>query len=214
MSESEIYYATYCRLEEASGDSCVVVNPNATTIAAELTLTKEIHVTHRGKEVPRVLLSCGKEAMGFLPDKVFKQVDKLLEEGWTCRAFVSAVIFDKPHETYWIEVALICYRSEDTAIFEPFVDAITKRMVQGDHPAIALSAKELDHVVESGGQWAEVKSQQLPKLEKGMAYYKTKRMFTENLAYAAAAGNKGCYVGLFVVLFLIIFCIVSFFILR
>lgn len=214
MSESETYYATYCRLEEANGDSCVVVNPNATTIAAELTLTKEIHVTHRGKEVPRVLLSYGKEVMGFLPDKVFRQVDKLLEEGWTCRAFVSAVIFDKPHETYWIEVALICYRPEDAAIFEPFVDAIAKRMAQGDHPAIALSAKELDHVIESGGQWAEVKSQQLPKLEKGMAYYKTKRMFTENLAYAAAAGNKGCYVGLFVVLFLIIFCIVSFFILR
>lgn len=47
-----------------------------------------------------------------------------------------------------------------------------------------------------------------------MAYYKTKRMMTENLAYAAAEGNKGCYVGLFIVLFLIIFCIVSFFILR
>ena len=37
---------------------------------------------------------------------------------------------------------------------------------------------------------------------------------TENLAYAAAAGNKGCYVGLFVVLFVIIFLIVSFFIFR
>ena len=66
----------------------------------------------------------------------------------------------------------------------------------------------------SKGQWADVKSQQLPKLEKGVAYFKTKRTMTENLAYAAAEGNKGCYVGLFVVLFVIIFLIVSFFIFR
>lgn len=88
------------------------------------------------------------------------------------------------------------------------------RIAKGDHPAIALSSKELEHVIESGGQWADVKSQQLPKLEKGVAYFKTKRTMTENLAYAAAAGNKGCYVGLFVVLFVIIFLIVSFFIFR
>ena len=30
-------------------------------------------------------------------------------------------------------------------------------------------------------------------------------MLTENLAYAAAEGNKGCYVGLFIVVFIIIF---------
>ena len=214
MSEPETYYAAYCRLDEASGDSCVVVNANAVTIAAELTVTEQIHVTKRGKEVPRILLSRGKEAMGFLPEKVFKQVNELLEAGWTCRAFASTVIFDKPHETYWVEVAVICYRPDDAAIFDPFVDAVVKRMAKGDHPAIALSSKELEHVIESAGQWSDVKSQQLPRLEKGMAYYKTKRMLTENLAYAAAEGNKGCYVGLFVVLFLIIFCIVSFFILR
>lgn len=86
MPESENYYATYCRLEEASGDSCVVLNANAVIIAAELTVTKQVHVTKRGKEVPRILLSRGKEAMGFLPDKVFKQVDGLLDDGWTCRA--------------------------------------------------------------------------------------------------------------------------------
>lgn len=214
MSEPETYYATYCRLDERSGDSCVVVSANAVTIAAELTLTRQVHVTKRGKEVPRILLSRGKEAMGFLPDKIFRQVDKLLDEGWTCRAFASAVIFDQPNELYWIEVAIICYRPEDASIFEPFVAKVLERMAKGDHPAIALSPKELEHVMESAGQWADVKSQQLPKLEKGMAYYKTKRMMTENLAYAAAEGNKGCYVGLFIVLFLIIFCIVSFFMFR
>lgn len=214
MPEPENYYATYCRLKEASGDSCVVLNANAVIIAAELTVTKQVHVTKRGKEVPRILLSRGKEAMGFLPDKVFKQVDGLLDDGWTCRAFASAVVIDKIRNTNWVEVAIVCYPSKDAPVFEPFVASIADRIAKGDHPAIALSSKELEHVIESGGQWADVKSQQLPKLEKGVAYFKTKRTMTENLAYAAAAGNKGCYVGLFVVLFVIIFLIVSFFIFR
>ena len=182
MPEPENYYATYCRLEEASGDSCVVLNANAVIIAAELTVTK--------------------------------QVDGLLDDGWTCRAFASAVVIDKIRNTNWVEVAIVCYPSKDAPVFEPFVASIADRIAKGDHPAIALSSKELEHVIESGGQWADVKSQQLPKLEKGVAYFKTKRTMTENLAYAAAAGNKGCYVGLFVVLFVIIFLIVSFFIFR
>lgn len=214
MSEPESYYATYCRLDEASGDSCVVLNVNAVVIAAELTVTKQVHVTEKGKEVPRILLSRGDQAMGFLPERVFKQVDKLLDEGWTCRAFASVVVVDKLRDTNWVEVAVICYPSEDAATFEPFVNSILGRMARGDRPAIALSPKELERVIESGGQWADVKSTKLPKLEKGVAYFKTKRTMTENLAYAAAEGNKGCYVGLFVVVFIIIFSIVSFFILR
>ena len=143
MPEPENYYATYCRLEEASGDSCVVLNANAVIIAAELTVTKQVHVTKRGKEVPRILLSRGKEAMGFLPDKVFKQVDGLLDDGWTCRAFASAVVIDKIRNTNWVEVAIVCYPSKDAPVFEPFVASIADRIAKGDHPAIALSSKEL-----------------------------------------------------------------------
>ena len=214
MSESEIYYATYCRLDEASGDNCVIVNGNAVVVGSELTLTKQVQVTDRGKEVPCIVLSRGDIAMGFLPDKVFKQVDRLLDDGWTCRAFASAVIFDKIHDIYRVEVAVICYREKDAAAFEPFVASLMGRMAKGDHPVVSLSPKEVDHVIETGGQWADVKTRKLPKLDMGTAYYKTKRTMTENMAYAAAEGNKGCYVGLFVVVFLIIFSIVSFIFLR
>lgn len=214
MSESEIYYATYCRLDEASGDSCVIINGNAVVIGSELTLTRKLNVTDRGKEVPSIVLSRGDLALGFLPDKVFRQVDKLLDEGWVCRAFPSAVIFDKTRDIYRVEVAVICYREKDAPAFEPFIENLTKRMAKGDHPVIALSPKEIDHVIESKGQWADVKTRKLPKLDKGTAYYKTRRTTTENMAYAAAAGNKGCYVGLFIVVFLIIFSIVSFIFLR
>lgn len=100
------------------------------------------------------------------------------------------------------------------AAIDPFINTLVKHMAKGERPIIDLSPKEVEHVIECAGQSNEIKLQKLPKLEKGRAYYKTRRTMTENMAYAAAEGNKGCYVGLFIVVFLIIFSIVSFIFLR
>lgn len=214
MSESEIYYATYCKLDTHSGDTMVMVDGNAVVIGSELSFTEQTHVTNRGKEVERIVLSRGDQALGFLPDNVYKQVVKRREEGWECKAFASAVAFNKPSESYWVEAAIFCFRPQDAATFERFISSIEKRIAKGEHPSIALSSKDLSRVVESQGEWAQTASQKLPKLEKGTAYYKTKRTMTETMALAAANGNKGCYVGLYVVVFCIIFSIVWFFFLR
>lgn len=214
MSEPEKYYAAYCQLETTSGDSQIVVDGNTVIIAAELDMLEQTHVTNRGKEVERIVLSRGDQAMGFLPDNVYKQVRRLKEKGWICRAFASAAVFDKRDESYWAEAAVICYRPKDAEIFEPFVNALAHSIAKGDHPDITLSPKELDQVFESKGMWTNYKPQKLPKLEKGTAYYKTKRTMTENMAYAAAEGNKGCYIGLFLVTFCVIFSIVWFVFLR
>ena len=184
------------------------------SLLLELSVTKEIHVTEKGKEVPRILLSRGDVAMGFLPDKVFNRVSKLLdEEGWMCRAFASAVIIDKVSDITQVEVAIICYQPDVAAAIDPFINTLVKHMAKGERPVIDLSPKEVEHVIECAGQSNEIKLQKLPKLEKGRAYYKTRRTMTENMAYAAAEGNKLC-VGLFIVVFLIIFSIVSFIFLR
>lgn len=214
MSEQEKYYAAYCRLDTRSGDSEIIVDGNTVVIAAELGMLEQTHVTDRGKEVERIVLSRGDMAMGFLPDNVYKQVHKLQDQGWTCRAFASVAVFDKRSESYWVEAAVICYRPQDAQIFEPFVKALANSIAKGEHPDITLSPKELEQVIESKGMWANYKPQKLPKLEKGSAYYKTKRTMTENMAYAAAGGNKGCYIGLYAVTFCIIFAIIWFVFLR
>lgn len=213
MSEPEIYYATYCRLDEASGDSCVIVNPNAVVIAAELTVTKEIHVTEKGKEVPRILLSRGDVAMGFLPDKVFNRVSKLLDEGWMCRAFASAVIIDKVSDITQVDVAIICYQPDVAAAIDPFINTLVKHMAKGERPIIDLSPKEVEHVIECAGQSNEIKLRNCPSSRRGG--HTTRQAHDDReCACAAAEGNKGCYVGLFIVVFLIIFSIVSFIFLR
>lgn len=214
MSDTDIYYAAYCRLDTRSGDSHVIVDGNTVVIAAELAYTEQLHVTERGKEVERIVLSRGDQALGFLPDDVCKQVKKRLEQGWELRAFSSAVAFEKRDDSYWVEAAVFCYDPRESAAIDAFIATTVKRIAKGEHPAISLSPKELQQVIETKGEWAQNAAQKLPKLPKGSAYYKTKRTMTENLAYAAAEGNKGCYVGLFVVVFCIIFTIVWFLFLR
>lgn len=214
MSESEGYYATYCRLDTENGGTRAIVDGNVVIVGSELSCLEEVHVTDRGKEVERTVLSRGDQALGFLPANVQKRVHKLLEQGWICRAFASAVVFDKRDESYWVEAAVICFPAADADIFTPFVNALARSIAKGDHPDVTLSPKEFDQVIESKGMWADYRSQKLPKLEKGTAYYKTKQTMTERMAYAAADGNKGCYVGMFVVTFCIIFSIIWFFFLR
>lgn len=214
MSDSDVYYAIYCRLETQSGDSTVIVDGNTVVIASELMLVEQTHVTDRGKEVDRIVLSRGDQALGFLPSNVYKHVSRRLAEGWICKAYASACAFDKRTDSYWVEAAVFCYRPKDAETFDRFVSSMEARIAKGEHPAISLSSKEIAQVIESKGEWDQTPSQKLPKLEKGSAYYKTKRTMTENMALAAADGNKGCYVGLFVVVFCIIFSIVWFLFLR
>lgn len=214
MSASDIYYAQYCNLETQNGDSTVIVDGNAVVIGSELSLTEQTHVTNRGKEIERIVLSRGDQALGFLPSSIAKQVSKRLADGWNSAAYASVCVFDKHVDSYWVEAAVFCYDPKEAESIERFIDTMEKRIAKGEHPAINLSSKELEQVLDSKGEWADTPPQKLPKPEKGTAYYKTKRTMTESMALAAADGNKGCYVGLFVVVFCIIFSIVWFMFLR
>lgn len=214
MADFETYYATYCRLDTQSGSSQVLVDGNIVVVGSELSYTAQTHVTDRGKEVERIVLSRGDQALGFLPEDVFKQVKRRLDAGFVLRAFASAAAFVKRDDSYWAEAAIFCYDPAEAAAFDRFIASTVKRIAKGDHPQIDLSAKEIQHVVESQGDWSKNPSQKLPKLSRGSAYYKTRRTMTESLALAAADGNKGCYVGLFAVVFCIIFSIVWFIFLR
>lgn len=214
MSETETYYATYCRLDTTSGDSHVNVEGNSVVVGSELALTEQLHVTERGKELGRIVISRGDQAFGFLPAPVYKQVAKFMADGWTCRAFAVVDIFDKRVNEHTVEVAVFCYPSVEGEIFNIYIGGLEKRIAKGEHPVVTLSQKELERVVETHGAWDGAKSQKLPKLEKGSAYYKTRRTFTENMALAAAEGNKGCWAGLFIVTFIVIFTILWFLFLR
>ena len=214
MSDKELYYAAYCILDTQNADSIITVNGNTVVVGAELHMTPQTHVTERGKEVDRIVLSRGEMAMGFLPPDTSKQVKKRLDEGWTCRFLTVAAIFDKRSDSFATEAVAFCYDPAYESTFEPFIASMEKRIAKGERPVVALSPKELARVIESSGTWNETKSQKMPKLERGTAYYKTKRTNTEKLALQAASGNKGCYVGLFVVVFAIIFSIIWFIFLR
>ena len=210
MAEEQKYYACYCRLDSTSADSLITVDGNAMVIGVELSLTQEVHVNQRGKEVPRIVLANGDYPMGFLPVKEYKKVTDLQEKGWVCRAFLSLAVYNRLENSYWAEVALVCYSKEYEKAFAGFCDGVIRRICKGGRPDIDLSDAEVERVIETNGQWAEMNEKKRPKLEVGSAYFKTRRSFAENMAYAAAEGNKGCYVSLFIAVFIIIFTIIWF----
>ena len=194
-TETSGYFGTYCTLEHTSGDSEIRADGNMVVIGTQLDWTHEVHVTHRGKEVPRLILSRGQNAYGFIPAALYKRVQQLRLAGWTCRAYAATSIFYKLEDRYLTEVALICYAPEHAGELDAFSELIAQRIAKGEHPGVALSEKELAHVLEEGGTWADVKTTSRPQLKKGAAYYKTRQTATERMALAAASGNKGCYVG-------------------
>lgn len=208
-SQGISYYGTYCLLDETSGDSGIKVDGNSWPIGSEVELTPQLHVTERGKEVPRVVVGRKDQAAGFVPQDAFKHLKKAMDENWVCRAFPSAVIFDKTTDKYTVEIALMCYPLEQREAFDVFVERIAERIAKGEHPAVTLSEKERAHVLESNGQWSATKSQELPKLPKGRAYFKTRRTFTEGLALSAASGHYGkliaCILAVVVVIAVILY---------
>lgn len=212
-AETSGYYGCYCILDHTSGDSGINVDGNMVSVGRELEWTPELHVTMRGKEVPRVVLGIGNKALGFIPPNVFKHVKECLDEGWTCRAYASLSIFNKLEDRYLVEVAIICYDDAHKAAFDAFCPAVAARIAAGEHPAVALSPKDLARVVESGGSWCGTPKAELPSLKKGSAYYKTKQTTAERVALAAASGNKGCYIGLIIVAAVII-AVVAWLVLR
>lgn len=214
LADDQKYYGAYCRLDNTNADSSIMFDGNTAVIGTELAFAHQVHVTQRGKEVSRMVLSCGDQEMGFLPSREYKKIVELQEKGWTCRAFLSLVVYNKPEETFWGEVALVCYGKDHEDEFGAFCDNLVKRICKGEHPDIDLSSEDTTRVIETKGQWADMKEKKRPKPEAGSAYFKTRRSFAENMAYAAAEGNKGCYAGLFIVVFIIIFSIIWFIFFR
>ena len=188
------YFGTYTTLEHTSGDSVIRVDGNLTVIGSELDLTRETHVTRRGKEVPRIILSRGSAAMGFVPASLHRRLDAMLDAGWTCHAIASTSIFYKLEDRYITEVALICAAPGNAAATDAFASRIAAQIARGGHPDVNLSAKELSSMLAADGQWSPGHDSKRAEPMKGAAYYKTRQTATERLALAAAAGNKGCWV--------------------
>lgn len=202
------FFATYCVLDDTSGDSHIRVDGNMTVIGAELDFTREMHVTHRGKEVPRIVLSRGTNAMGFVPASLFRRLDAMLDAGWTCRAVASTSVYDKLAERFSTEVAVICAAPDIAEAAGIFADRAFAKIARGSHPDINLSAKELSAMLGCGGQWDSPRESSRITPGKGAAYYKTRQTATERMALAAASGSIGCWVALAVCVLAVLVAVV------
>lgn len=147
--------------------------------------------------------------IGFLNARVSRTLSVLAARGWKLNAVLSFVAYSdipEPGE-YWGEVALICYDPVLEASFFPFVGTFGADMVDGNRRSLKLNDHELQRIIDSNGAWLPSTKIKLPTLDKGTAFIKTRRSFTEKMVELGRKGNKGCYL----VSWFFILCLVALF---
>lgn len=136
------------------------------------------------------------QRIGYLDAATSRTVRTLQAEGLQARAVLSFVAFtDHPDEGhYWGQVALLCFKSANTAAFDPFVVNVAKRMGEGLRTSVDLGPEGVAKVLESDGTWVPSQTVPFPENEKGTAYLKKRRKMSERVIEQGRKGNKGCYV--------------------
>lgn len=213
--EDERYYGAFCKLDKIDDDDVMTPDQNAIRIGLPLEVVHELHVTHRGKEYDRVYVhdAAGRNA-GFLPKQVAKRYIELKAAGWTCHVIPTLIVYSKADEGYWAEVAIMCYSPDVAHAFDPFCQAVCKRIASGDHVEVRLDAQQVQRIVDSAGEWSAVPNAPLPHIDKNSAVYKSKQSGSEKLAQTAIEHTTGCYIVLIAVTVVVVALIAWFFFLR
>lgn len=136
------------------------------------------------------------EDIGYFNDAVSRRLSIMAARGWKLNAFLSfAAYSDLPDPgEYWGEMALICYDSSIDSFMDTFINEYSQQLAKEQRLALNLNENELRHIQESNGRWLPTTAIKLAKLEKGSAYIKTKRSFTEGMIEHGRKGNIGCYI--------------------
>jgi hypothetical protein len=118
-------------------------------------------------------------------------------KGWAIKAALSLTLYHTANKRITGEVACFCYDPELNEAYEQalviFVDnMIVHRIYSGTHPTLELSQEQFTRIIESKGAWYLTKGQPLPPLEKGMAYYKRRRIWSERLIAVGMENRLGC----------------------
>ncbi|WP_165248533.1 hypothetical protein [Adlercreutzia sp. ZJ141] len=146
--------------------------------------------------------------VGFFNANVSRTLRVLSARGWKLNAVLSFIAYSdipEPGE-YWGEMALICYDPSLEESFLPFVSKFGNDMVDGNRRSLLLNDHELQSIIDSNGNWLPSTKTKLPTLDKGTAFIKTRRSFTEKMVEHGRKGNIGCYL----ISWAFILCLIAF----
>ena len=200
--QSERYFGTYARFDTKSKKDAAALL-GADNLVGD-TFDIEFH-TEGGASIAWMKNRFG-ALIGFFDPAFSRQLSILEARGWKLQAILSFVAFtDRPEPGhYWGQAALIGFDPSLEQAFDPFVSAVSKRLMEGIQPEIDLGEQGVDQIVESQGAWQPKKTVPLPKKENGTVIMKSRRKFSEKLIEQGRKGNKGCYAVSWIFLLLLV----------
>lgn len=186
------YFGTYQRFETVSKKDAGALLGADNIIGDQYQIQLElVDGQHHGWLVNRF-----NARIGYFDGEFSRQLSLLKAKGLVLTAILTFVAFTESPEPghYWGEMAVIAYPETEQTAFQTFTAAVAKKIGEGVHPDIDLSAEGVQQVIESEGSWLPDKNIPFPTSDKGTVFLKKRRSLMDGVVEQGRKGNVGCYI--------------------
>ena len=209
MSKVDVYIGGYLKIEEVSKAESERLASNECMVGMPVTLSCN------GEDGVFRLTSAQGNAIGTVKPKNRLALRNALENGWTCRCWLSLVYYVEADKLFHGEIVYQCFKVKDSqtqeqAALEAYTQNTADALAAGKRPRVVLTGTSYDQVIESNGTWQSDEVEPLPistKRGSGTVIFKRKRSVSDKLALSALERKPGCRIALTVVLLVIVIAI-------
>ena len=209
MSKVDVYIGGYLTIEKVTKEESERLASNECMIGMPVTLTTDAESSEF-----RILSSQG-NSIGVVKPKNRLALRNALENGWTCRCWLSLVYYAEADKMLHGEIVYQCFnvkesQTKEQAALEAYTQHTSEALAAGKRPRLTLTGTSYDQVIESNGAWQGEDGEPLPistKRGSGTVVFKRKRSAADKLALSALERKPGCRIALTVVLLVLVIAI-------
>ena len=209
MGTVDVYHGGYLLLENVSKHGSELLASNICVIGMPLVLAYDTE-----SSVFTVSTESG-DLLGNVRPHNKLTVREALENGWTCRMWLSLVYYDNDTKLFGGEVVYQIYnvkptQTDEQQALDAYAAKTSERLAAGERPDVSLTGTGYDTVIETG-DWSDAKKVALPidtARGGGKIVFKRKRGLSDKLTAAAMERRPGCTIAMIVLLLALLALIV------
>ncbi|MBR2834964.1 MAG: hypothetical protein IKE43_04550 [Coriobacteriales bacterium] len=209
MSKVDVYIGGYLLFDEVTQEESGRLASNLCVIGMPLTIT---YVNDSDRFVVSVPTG---ETIGTIRPKNKLAMRSALEDGWTCKAWLSLVYYNNDTKLFGGELVYQFYHVKTSQVAEQaaldnYAQRTSERLAAGNRPDVVLTGTAYDTIIETG-DWNDNSKQALlidTSRSSGTVVFKRKKGFADKLAAGAIEHNPGCRVALIIAALILIAIIV------
>lgn len=206
MSKVDVYIGGYLPIDEVSKDESERLASNECMVGAP------VQLSYDAASSSFVVKSEAGSTIGTVHPKNRLALRDALENGWTCRFWLSLVYYVEAEKLFHGEIVYQCFKvkpvqTEEQAALEAYTEATAQALAAGKRPRIVLTGTSYDQVIESKGTWRSDQEEPLPfstKRGSGVVVFKRRRSVSDRLALSALQRKPGCRIAVSVVMLVIV----------